>query len=82
MHVVIDLDGLNTARGKVVKSEVLLALSCPAIVRESCYIPAESFTLDDIDAIRELHKLLSEMLDAHAAMTNRPALPPLPGVKL
>lgn len=68
MHTVIDLDGLNMARGKVTKAETLLVLSCPSVCRENGYIPAESFTLDDIDAIRGLHKLLGEMLAAHEAM--------------
>lgn len=86
MHTVIDLDGVNVARAKVLPGPaaslptVLLEITSPSGFIDGQFYPAESFSLDSIESVRALHALLSTMIQEHDAM-RRPA-PPFQGTKL
>lgn len=66
MHTVQDLDGVNMIRAYADTDTISLTLCAPAGFTEAQIpYPAESFTLDTIDGIRELAALCTALIAAY-----------------
>lgn len=68
MHVVRDIDGVTVARGVAGKDKAtLVLLAASGFSPESnTYYPAESITINDVEALATLHQLLEELLASYA----------------
>lgn len=73
MHTLTDLDGVNTARGRVNAESVALTISAPSGFSEGAqsYYPAESITLTSIEAVRELGDVCAAMVARHEELLSQ-----------
>lgn len=69
MHVVQDLDGVSILRASTDGKKIFIMLCAPAgFTENNHYYPAESFTLEGLESIASLHRVLTDLLDEHATI--------------
>lgn len=73
MHLVQDLDGINSARAAVgPDGEVSLSLMAASGFSEKGYFPAESISVNSIEGVIALHALCEAVIDAYNEQQEAP----------
>lgn len=66
MHKIKDLDGTNIARGKAGEGQCTLTIMAPSGFADTGFYPAESITLNSLEAVAGLRELCEQLIEAHA----------------